>query len=422
MKRVAWMAIAWGLLVGALTARADETPVSALAQALKSDSEAARLEAALALFDLGPQAREAVPALAEALYSPQTELRILATATLARIGPDAAGAATALASRLDDPEEGVRQAALAVLESLGPQAEDALLQSLENGSSTARRHASALLEVLDEDYAPRVPVLVSGLREEDWSTQPGRARGRLEHLSVLELIRILRSGEDDTTRYFAISALGRKGPDARSALADVATVLREIDGAPGIRVAAAWTIGQMGPAGKQAEGALISALATDPYFAVRAHAAQALGKIGASSQGAVDSLVAGLSSDDSQLRGACAVSLWRMGDKAAPAVKPLTDMLSNTQNDKLERYFAAAALGAIGRPAAPAVPQLTALLSDSFKDLRGAAAFALGRIGPDAAPAIPALRKVADEDDSKTSQAAAHALARIEGQQKSSLE
>lgn len=428
MNRKMWLTAVCGSLCAAATFGAVGGRIETLAQQLRSGDETARFNAALDLFDLGPEAAPAVPALADALYAPQPEVRLVAVAALSQLGSDAANASAALASRLDDSNVEVRTAAIATIEGLGALATGALSQSAEHGSSLARKNAGELLELLDDENAPRVPVLVHGLREEDWSTQATRQRGRLEHLTVVELTRILRSGEDDTTRYHAISSLSRKGAEARPALADLAAILRQADAAPALRTVAAWAIGQMGTAAKPAEGVLLSALATDPYFAVRAHSAQALGKIGVDSPNVIDALIGGLAADEAMLRGACAISLWKIGEKSVAATGPLCKLLEDSRGDKLEKYFAAAALGSIGREAAPAVPQLAALLSDNYPDLRGAAAFALGRIGSAAESAIPELRKAEavrppkpDERAAAASKAAAHAIARIERKSKGSF-
>lgn len=429
MKRVVWVTAVCGSFCAAATFGAVNNPIDSLSRDVRSGDAKARLTAALALFDLGPAAKDAIPALSDAVYAPQPEVRLVAVAALSRMGADAKDASAALASRLDDADPEVRATAIAALEGLGQFATPALAQSHENGSSLARKNAGALLEMVEDEFQPRVPVLVNELREEDWSTQATRARGRLEHLSVIELTRILRSGEDDTTRYHAVSALGRKGAEARPALSDLAAIVRQPEEAHAMRIIAAWSLGQMGPAAKGAEGVLLSALETDPYFAVRAHCAQSIGKIGCDSPAAVEALIRSLADENATLRGACAISLWRIGEKATPAAAALTAMLEAERADKIEKYFAAAALGAIGRDAAPAVAQLTALLSDNYPDLRGAAAFALGRIGTPAKSAIPELRKAStmtsekpDERAVAASKAAAHALARLERQERASIQ
>ncbi len=435
MKRSMWPTAVCAILWTVLPVYAGEASLDAHVQALRTGGEKERMEAALALFDLGPQAKPAVPALADALYAPQTEIKLVALAALTRLGPDAVAAAPALASRLDDPEEGVRSAAMAALESLGPDAAPALAQVARNGSSFARSNAAELLQSLDVEATPRIPVLVAGLREEDFSTHASRARGPLEHASVAELIRKLKAGEDDNTTYHAISSLGRKGPDALPAISHLARAVRNMEVASDVRLIAAWAIGQIGPQAKPAENLLLSAMDTETHKAVLPHIAQALGKIGADSQATVDALIGGLSSEDSQLRGACAISLARIGNhlgsKRSAAVTPLMTMLGGTG---LEPYMAVLALGAIGEEAAPAVPQLIPLLDNQYPSMREAAAYALGRIGPAAATAIPALRASAERTsdsskapdarskDNAAREAAARAIARIERTQVSAAE
>ncbi|MGE3315403.1 MAG: HEAT repeat domain-containing protein, partial [Planctomycetaceae bacterium] len=161
MKRVVWVTAVCGSLCAAATFGAAGSRIDSLSKELRSGDETARLNAAFSLFDLGPEAKDAVPALADALYAPQPEIRLVAVAALSRMGTDAAPASAALASRLDDSDTGVRTTAIATIEGLGSLATPALAQSLENGSSLSRKNAGALLEMLDDEHVPRVPVLVN---------------------------------------------------------------------------------------------------------------------------------------------------------------------------------------------------------------------------------------------------------------------
>jgi HEAT repeat protein len=76
--------------------------------------------AALALGDIGPEARPAVHALVEALRDGSKGVRRRAAVALAEVGN--AAAAPALREALGDATEGVRRAAAGALEVIGPPA------------------------------------------------------------------------------------------------------------------------------------------------------------------------------------------------------------------------------------------------------------------------------------------------------------
>jgi HEAT repeat protein len=172
-----------------------------------------------------------------------------------------------------------------------------------------------------------------------------------------------------------------------------------------VRRAAAKAIAEMGPDGKPASAALITALKNDKDLFVRRFAAQALGDVGADPKTAVPALASALKEDDKkELVEAALTSLGKMG---APAVPPLIDAVKNKpaapKKDKgnkkgpapidhtsFIRTKAIEALGNIGPKAKAAVPALI----DSLRDpgVRTEAAVALGNIGPDARDAVSALQ------------------------------
>ncbi|HVN03955.1 MAG TPA: DUF2961 domain-containing protein [Bryobacteraceae bacterium] len=168
---------------------------------------------------------------------------------------------------------------------------------------------------------------------------------------VQDLMQASVSGRADVLR-----AIGAFGPDARSAIDDVAQALGDPE--PDVRIAASWALSQLGPAG--------------------AHA--------------VPSLRRSLSDRDARVRSLAAVALRSMGPKAAEAVPELIQALRDSA--AYVRAPAADALGSIGPAAKAAVPALEKGLStaDEVYAWRSMAA-ALGNIGPDAADALPVLQK-----------------------------
>jgi HEAT repeat protein len=211
-------------LVAAVQARADEPiyagkPLSSWVEALKSDNLFERGRACVALGEIGPGAKDAVPALAERVRDdPDARVRAVAALALGKIGPPAHTAAPALGIALKNENPRVRAAAALALGAIGPCEEvrkecPRLVLALLDGSSEAREAATLSLREL----APLVvPPLTQGL----------------DH-------------EDRTIRAFAAFALGKIGPKARDAL----PALREAatdDPDPRVRQAARQAVKQIG--------------------------------------------------------------------------------------------------------------------------------------------------------------------------------
>ncbi len=108
--------------VTALQSLGAENPpaaVPALSQALRDGSSQVRLEAAVALAAIGPQAAEAVPNLTLGLRDTDRGVRLQAAWTLGRIGPKASPAVQALTAAAYDSDTGLRQNAVLALGAIG---------------------------------------------------------------------------------------------------------------------------------------------------------------------------------------------------------------------------------------------------------------------------------------------------------------
>jgi hypothetical protein len=154
-----------------------------------------------------------------------------------------------------------------------------------------------------------------------------------------------------------LRAIGAFGPDAVSALDELAKALSDRD--PNVRIAAVWALSQMESAGS----------------------------------GAVSGLRRSMADEDPRVRSLSAVALRSIGPKAVNAVPELIQALNDPA--AYVRAPAADALGSIGPAAKAAVPALGERLLTTAEQtyvLRSAAA-ALGNIGPDAAGALPALQR-----------------------------
>jgi HEAT repeat protein len=202
----------------------------------------------------------------------------------------------------------------------------------------------------------------------------------------------------------AESGLLPAGPSAddvlREAGVDAGAGLRHA--APAVRAAAAFALGETGPA-----QALGEALA-DPDGAVRLAAARALFRLGPAAREAARALFAALRDPEQAVRWEAAQALDQAGLPLSETLPELRAALRS--DDRLVREFSAATLGAGGPAAAEAVPDLLAGLDREEAFHEAGPAVALGRIGAAAAAAIPGLRRGLAAEDPEIRFRAARAL------------
>ena len=161
-------------------------------------------------------------------------------------------------------------------------------------------------------------------------------------------------------RANALRSLGAFGPDAQSALDEIARALGDPE--PEVRIAASWALSQMGPAGAGAVGHLRKSLVADGDPRVRSMAAVALRSIGPKAADAVPELIRALRDSAAYVRAPAADALGSIGPGAKAAVTPLAEHLSAPDQVYVWRSVAAA-LGNIGPDAAAALPALQKALT-----------------------------------------------------------
>jgi hypothetical protein len=190
------------------------------------------------------------------------------------------------------------------------------------------------------------------------SPQPLGGRGSTEAQYRGRPLSEYRKQLSGSGRAAALRSIGAFREDAGAAATEAARMLTDSDSE--VRIAAAWALSQMGPAGAKGVPALAKSL-TDPDPLVRSLAAVALRSMGPKAVDAVPALIQALSDREPTVRSPAADALGRIGPAAKSAVRALGERLLVT--------------GEV----------IYVLRSD---------ATALGEIGPDAASALPALREV----------------------------
>ncbi len=170
-----------------------------------------------------------------------------------------------------------------------------------------------------------------------------------------------------------------------------------------VRVVAAASLGEIGPAAKNAVPALVQAL-SEKDREMRKHAATALYMIGPA---AVPGLVEALRDNNQEVGVWAATALGWIGPAAVPALERAIK-----DRDPRVRVLAVAALGkAAGEDA---VTALVAALTDKNWEVRSGAARILGLIGPAAKDAVPALKQALRDNKREVREEAAMAIRAIE--------
>lgn len=434
----------WGTIATYLppfTQDADE--MAQCLEALKSESEFQRRDAAVTLRKFRNAPLTVVPALCAVLADPSYAVRAGAAESLGAFGPDAAGAVDELVRLFADPEQTVREVALRAAGLIGPDAEAAVPGLLEKLDDPVHRWTAVeALGRIGVASARAVPRVVAIFAAEDAPSPGGTpapdslagigapaARPLVEALShtspkVRELAelalakmgapavgpvaRALKS-RDAAPRLPLVRILGAIGNRSAEVVAPLVDALEDPDA--GVRMAAAaglaksgepavialrkllkgpnaelrnlaaQTLGVMGPMAKVAIPDLESALGAEQ--AVADSAAQSLAAMG---EPGVEALGRGLRRGTAETRCRILRVLAGLGEGAFPAKTSILNTLKD--GDPLVRVGACGALGALGPHGQDTVQPLARMLRDKEVAVQGAAAAAIRALGPAAAREI----------------------------------
>jgi HEAT repeat protein len=280
---------------------ANDQPISNWVKGLQSQNPAVRLEAAQALAQIGPAAKEAVPALAKSLADKEEEVRSVTAFALGEIGPDAKGAVGNLAKALEDGDWFVSVAAAQALEKIGPDAKPAI-----GALSKALQPTGEV-----RDYRPiRSAAVAVALVKID----PG-AKSTKSAISLL-VDKLLNDDREDSngTRVAGARALGQCGPAAQSAAGALAKRLKDKDA--GVRIASALALMQIAPE-KHVDQSVVTltAILQDADVLNRVLAADALAHIGPRANVAAKALEAATKDPEAEVRKAATDALKVVASK-----------------------------------------------------------------------------------------------------------
>jgi HEAT repeat protein len=402
----------------ATIAEAGEQAVPFLTECL--DHKEASYWACLALGDIGPAAKAAVPHLAKLERREEPEVRLQAMVALGQIGPDAKPAVPIIVKTLQsDKSDGVRYAAAFALGQIGAsdkQTRAALLKGVEDDDAFLQVvSAWALARVAKDDKQAQdkaTTVILNGLTAEKVDVRRAAARALAEINPSPEVVapKLVKAIQDNDAAVIgnAVDALASLGPKIVPRITNNALKNKDL------QLYAVRVLAKIGPDAKEAAPALAEAL-KDADGEYRREIQFVLGGLGADSAPAVPELIKSLASDDDHVRNSAIYALGKIGPAAKAAAPELRKMLSG--GDDFVRFAATWALVRIdasdAKLVATAVPMLVKGLSDERPVIRAESAATLGELGAAAKSALPELKKAAADSDSSVSEAAKQAVDEI---------
>jgi HEAT repeat protein len=307
----------------------------------------------------------------------------------------------------------------------------ALILALTDVHEAVRRAATDALAKIEPDWAtspqaqPAVPglILALGGRSSEAAQHASAVLSRLGATVVPALAAALADEDKDTRQVAAARTLGRIGPEAAGAVHALTQALRSEH--THVRQAAAEALARFGPSAEPAVPTLAEKL-NDWSPAVRQAAAEAVGQVGSAADVAVPALIQLLSDREESAREAAMTALARIGPAAAPLLLRLLTDPEHDQRRLAERLQWEAEtltwLGnldpdAVRREPRKALGNLSWYFQHARADwtdaVRQGAATVLGRLGPAARDAVPVLTQGLTDPDAGFRRAAALALGQL---------
>jgi RNA polymerase sigma factor (sigma-70 family) len=267
---------------------AQDKPLSAWIEALKSPDRDTRIQAAEAIGRFGPAGKPAVPALCQALADKEIEVQLAVAAALWQV--DRAAFTEVLTDKKDSAKG--RWAATLALLRIGTGTKElvpVVLKMAADAQDDDRPHALWALPAIGADAADAVPVLRKALQ--DQSSQ--------------------------YARMLAAQALSQYGPQAKEVLPALYQALTDADSQ--VRVDAAGAVWQVEQKSDKAMPVLMKALQEVNQGAARQRAIHYLGKMGPQAREAFPALLALWKDNAAGDRQAIAKALKAIDAKAAAA-------------------------------------------------------------------------------------------------------
>jgi HEAT repeat protein len=301
---------------------------------------------------------------------------------------------------------------------LPSEAQSELLTAVLDDDSDRRRSAAQTLGAFGAAAIRGEPIIVERSIIDPEPLVRYALLSSLEHIGWVQARAVpiftrLLDDEDEIAQARSAWALGRVGPDARAAVADLARVAGDAGRLVDPRWSAVVALERLGPLAKAATPVLLEILRDDSNPDMREASARALGAI-SSTRRVTGALVEALADSDQLVRESAALGLETIGPQAASsAIAHLETLLVDAW--PATRRAAASALGrldperetTVDEPPASKLrrSEITALVEPLLEGLRskqertrGISTFELGKLGPEAAGAVPLLAELCTWD------------------------
>ncbi len=397
-----------------------EAAVPGLCEALKDDD--ACYWAAMAVAEIGEKASAAVPGLGKLLTHKDPEVRMQALVALAEIGPAAKPLAGQISSILDnDKETSVRYAATYALGMIGDAAaaRESVSKALDSEDPFLKVASAWALLRLSEGRTPllrkAVKNVLDGLESDNADVRVAAARALADPAVPQELIlpafRVAMQGLQATNPekimpiVEALASLGKK---------IVPACIRSLEEKRPLRFYALLVLIRIGPDAADAVPALMATL-DDTEPPLRRESLFALGAVGAQAAKATDKIVSKLTDEDADVRSAACYALGKIGPGAQAALPALAKLM-DSEDEFLQIASVWASLKispADAQLQVKAVPRLIKALTDVRDHVRVEAAYTLGELGAVAQSATAALQKAQEDSNPAVREAASHALQQL---------
>lgn len=393
--------------------------VPALVRLLKDRDDNLRHLASLALDKIGKLSRDEVPFLRDALQDADANVRRYATSAVGKLGPDGRGALASLVPLLKDPQPEVRQNAVKALGQIGPEARSAfpaLLPMLKDPDDEIALLASAALGKIGLPDASDAVQLREALADKRSSVRITAAALLAKLGNESQALTVLINGltdRDEGIRGVALrvvsemdpAVLGQLVANSKTAVPSFRNALQNSD--KNVRLMTLEILGKLGAEAGPTAGAIGDCL-KDKDKDIRVGAIKALWQLGPAAKDGVPALAQLVEDKDQQTALAAIETLGQIGPRAETAVPNL--ILAFAGGDEMYEGTVEA-LVKIGKPA---VPALVNALSDKQPIYRLGAAVTLGRIGPDAKAAVGPLSRQRKDPVPEVRQAVDKALRTIQ--------
>jgi HEAT repeat protein len=359
---LALSAVVW-LLPLYVASAAEVNSVEELIQELKFGDDAGRREASYRLSQLGAGASDAVPALIEALDDKETQVWFNSITALARIGPAAEAAIPALKEQLVNARGGrysqqMWYRASFALGSIGKASLPTLSELLDHRDAQVRSGAAKAATWMSADA-----VSLSGQLAENLAD------------------------DDEEVRRYSAEALASFG---ESSITLLEKALQQDN--RGARMAAAHGLELLQPMPQGSASKVAAALADEPDVDVRRQFLHTLSRLDYEADEFLPVLVSHLDSGNEGVRQEVANALILMDDPENTSVPALTELLGDTDSNKVS--VAVELLAAIGPDAGSAVDELIALRPTLSVEVQRSLDQSLIQIGE---AAVPDLVQVMNE-------------------------